>query len=292
MELRQLKYFTSSAEMLNFTEAAKSLFISQSTLSQQIKQLEEELGILLFDRIGKTVRLTEAGKLFLPYARQTIIDAESGKQIIEDLKELMVGEMRVGATYGLSALLIQTIIVFSKKYPQIKIIVEFGTSEELLEKLKAAKIDFLLSFLQIQNRKLLESQTLFTSPLSLVFHSSHQLTSQKSVGLKDLENIPLALPGKGFNTRKFLDEVFEKRQIKANVKMELNDINNLLNLVETGNWCTIMTVAAMKGRSNLKTIPIKNLNNNIQASITWLKDAYRKKAVIVFTEMMKKQVEK
>ena len=74
MELRQLKYFTRSAEMLNFTEAAKSLFISQSTLSQQIKQLEDELEILLFDRIGKTVRLTEAGKLFLPYARQAILD--------------------------------------------------------------------------------------------------------------------------------------------------------------------------------------------------------------------------
>ena len=71
MELRQLKYFVRSAELLNFTEAANDLFISQSTLSQQIKQLEDELDMLLFDRVGKRVRLTEAGNLFLTYARQS-----------------------------------------------------------------------------------------------------------------------------------------------------------------------------------------------------------------------------
>ena len=68
MELRQLRYFTRTAKQLNFTEAAHTLYISQSTLSQQIKQLEDELGIPLFDRIGKRVRLTEAGEQFLPYA--------------------------------------------------------------------------------------------------------------------------------------------------------------------------------------------------------------------------------
>jgi LysR family cyn operon transcriptional activator len=288
MELRQLKYFTQSAELLNFTEAAKGLFISQSTLSQQVKQLENELGILLFDRIGKTVRLTEAGKLFLPYARQAIVDTESGRKIIDDIKGLMKGEVRIGATYGLSALLTQTIIAFSKKYPHIKIIIEFGTSEDLLDKLRTAQVDFVLSFLQIQKSKLFESQTLFASPLSLVFHRSYKPALHKEIVLKDLENIPLALPGKGFNTRRYLDEVFEKQQIKANVKMELNDINTLLNLVETGSWCTIMTVAAAKGRNNLKTIPIKNLNTTIKASITWLKDAYRKKAVLAFAEMVKR----
>ena len=72
MELRQLRYFEKASELLNFTEAAKSLFLSQSTLSQQIKQLEEELGVLLFDRIGKRIVLTEAGESFLPYARNAI----------------------------------------------------------------------------------------------------------------------------------------------------------------------------------------------------------------------------
>ena len=147
MELRQLRYFIRSAELLNFTEAAHALYISQSTLSQQIKQLEDELGMPLFDRIGKRVRITEAGSLFLPYARQTIADSESGRFVINDLKGIKTGELRIGVTYGLSALLTPVLIQFSAQYPDVKIIVEFGTSEDLLDKLKSTRVDFLLSFL-------------------------------------------------------------------------------------------------------------------------------------------------
>lgn len=75
MELRQLRYFLKAAETLNFTDAAKQMYITQSTLSQQIKQLETELNVLLFDRIGKKVFLTEAGNEFLPFAKQTVGDA-------------------------------------------------------------------------------------------------------------------------------------------------------------------------------------------------------------------------
>ena len=99
MELRQLKYFEKAYEYQNFSEASRLLFISQSTLSQQIKQLEEELDILLFDRIGKRVVPTEAGKAFLPYARKAIQDAESGKTV-EFEKVLLVdnnGTVTVGA---------------------------------------------------------------------------------------------------------------------------------------------------------------------------------------------------
>ena len=76
MELRQLRYFIKSAELSNFTEAARTLFISESTLSQQIKQLEIELDTLLFERVRRRVSLTEAGEMFLPYARKTVADSE------------------------------------------------------------------------------------------------------------------------------------------------------------------------------------------------------------------------
>lgn len=286
MELRQLRYFIRSAELLNFTEAAHALYISQSTLSQQVKQLEDELGMLLFDRVGKRVRLTEAGSLFLPYARQAILDSEGGRHVIDDLKGLKTGELHIGATYGLTTLLTPVLINFSKKYSEIKIVVDFGTSEDLLEKLKLAKVDFVLSFLQIEDNDQFVSQPLYKSRLSLVFHHSNALAGRKSIQLHELETIPLVLPAKGFSTRHFLDDILIQSKLKANIKMELNDINTLLQLVETGNWCTIMTVAAAKGRKSLQTIPIKGLNITSQASITWLKDAYRKKAAQVFTDMI------
>lgn len=81
MELRQLKYFMAACELQNFSEAARQLHISQSTLSHQIKQLEDELDILLFDRIGKRVIPTEAGNAFLPFARKSIQDAETDDRL-------------------------------------------------------------------------------------------------------------------------------------------------------------------------------------------------------------------
>lgn len=290
MELRQFKYFIRSAELLNFTEAANALFISQSTLSQQIKQLEDELDILLFDRIGKRVRLTEAGQRFLTYARQAVQDANDGKQAIKDLKGLQSGTLKIGVTYGLSALLTATIVAFSKLHPHIKIMVDFGSSEDLLEKLKIAEIDFVLSFLQLPADEVFESDILFDSKLSLIVHTSNPLSKKRKIDVKELQQLNLALPAKGFNTRDFLEDAFAKNQLNPSVNLELNDINMLLQLVETGNWCTVLTIASAKDRVHLRTIPITGIDITREASITWLKDAYRKKAAVVFAEMIKRRI--
>ena len=91
MELTQLKYFIRLAEILNFTEASRLLFITQSTLSQSIRQTEGELGIQLFERIGKKVYLTDVGQAFLPFARQAIIETETSIQKLRDMQQIYKG---------------------------------------------------------------------------------------------------------------------------------------------------------------------------------------------------------
>lgn len=118
MELRQLRYFSKACELQNFSEAAKVLYISQSTLSQQIKQLEEELDVLLFDRIGKRVVTTEAGLAFLPYALKTIQEVESGRQVIKDLKGIEAGTLLIGVTHSMSRLLTTALQQFTKGIPR------------------------------------------------------------------------------------------------------------------------------------------------------------------------------
>lgn len=102
MELRQLKYFLKAQELLSFTEAAKHLNISQSTLSQQIKQLETELDVSLFNRIGKQITLTEPGRLFTEYAEQSVRKAEDGKLMLQDLKKIRVGTVTIGVAYDMT----------------------------------------------------------------------------------------------------------------------------------------------------------------------------------------------
>lgn len=146
MELRQLKYFKAACELQNFSEAARALYISQSTLSQQIKQLEDELEVLLFDRIGKRIVPTEAGLAFLPYANKALQDAEDGKQILRDLKGIKIGNLHVGVTYSMGPVLVSALEPFTKVYPNIRLRITFGTSEELLHLLENNGLDILLSF--------------------------------------------------------------------------------------------------------------------------------------------------
>ena len=100
MELRQLKYFEAVARTLSFTEAARRLFVSQSTLSQQIKVLEDEIGSLLFERDTHGVRLTEAGALLLPVVRKMIQDTDLCRQQIRDIKKTLTGELNIGITFS------------------------------------------------------------------------------------------------------------------------------------------------------------------------------------------------
>ena len=122
------------------------LNISQSTLSQQIKQLEDELNVLLFDRIGKRIIPTEAGMAFLPFARNSILEAENGKQIIKDLNGITTGVLNIGVTYSLSHLFRCSITEFKKAYPGIKVITNFGTSKEQIKLLEDKHVDCVLSF--------------------------------------------------------------------------------------------------------------------------------------------------
>jgi LysR family cyn operon transcriptional activator len=287
MELRQLKYFLKAAELLNFTEAAHAMHISQSTLSQQIRQLEEELDVPLFDRIGKRVVLTEAGETFRWYARQSVSNAESGRQILQEINNLKSGELKIGVTYALSPLLTAPLVKFTSLYPGIKITVLIGTSEELLGKLREVQLDFVLLFLQSELKdNTLVSEFILESPLSLVVSSSSPLATLKSATLEEIGHLPLALPVKGFSTRQFLDRAFDQRQVSPHVSIEINDIPTLFRLVETGNWHTVLTNATVMGQPSLTAIPITGKTMNRKAWITRLSNSFQKKAAVEFCKLL------
>ena len=288
MELRQLKYFIKAAERSNFTEAAALLNISQSTLSQQIKQLEDELGVPLFDRIAKRVMLTEAGKLFLPHAIQTVRKSEDGREMIKELNNIQTGSLTIGATYGLSSLLTQTLIRFSEKYPKIKISIEFGTSDELLKMITESKLDFALSFIPVRHTKTYVTYPLFKSILSLIVHRDHPSATHQNTSVAQLADMPLVLPVKGYSIRAFLDKAFSEVNIIPDIAMEINDIDMLLKLVDTGKWCTVLMKTSLFNYPSLVAVPILGEEMERQATITWPVDVYRKKSAIEFAELLGK----
>lgn len=288
MEFRQLNYFIKAAELLHFTAAAEACFVTQSTLSQQIKQLEEELGMLLFDRIGKQVVLTEAGKVFLVHAQQIALDVKKSKQAIFELNNLVNGELRIGVTYAFSSLLLPALTPFSQKYPGIMIHVEYGVAWELEAKLKAADLDFILAFHEQSDNEGLEMQELFSSRIKMVVSKKHPLAGYQKISLKELGQTEMILPNKGFSSRDMLDEIFKKNNIRPLIKIDMNDTHSLLSLVDTGNWVTIINEKAISTWENLIAIPITGKELYKQAFILWQKGAFRKKSATLFIEELLK----
>ena len=132
--------------MLSFSDAAKALNIAQSSLSQQIKQLEDELDVKLFLRNSHSIALTEAGKVMLPFALRTIHDAQTCTDRIRDLQKLLTGSLCIGVTYSFSPILTETVISFMKLYPHIKLNIIYEPMNKLMELLAKRQLDFVLAF--------------------------------------------------------------------------------------------------------------------------------------------------
>ena len=286
MELRQLKYFIKTAETLNFTEAARQLFITQSTLSQQIRQLETELQVPLFDRIGKRTYLTEAGTEFLPYAKQTVADSEGGVQRLRDLQNIMAGELRIGAVFTLSDLLTSTIISFSKQYPNIKLVVVSRPVNELLDLLKERKLDLILSYRPDDDDSQIEFFPLFDSNLSVIVNYNHPLIAQREVSLEMLKQYPLVLPSVGSQARTMIDRLLNSRHVNLAPQIEISSMTIMMNLVETGHWIAVMSEMLIRGHEKLRAIPIAGRKTQMHPSVIVLKDIYQKLSAKEFMRIL------
>ncbi|MFC4475673.1 LysR substrate-binding domain-containing protein [Flavobacterium chungangensis] len=289
MEIYQLQYFIKTAEVLHFTKAAELCFVTQSGLSQQIKKLEEELGLPLFKRIGKKVQLTEAGSVFLIHAKKVVENVENGKQAIEDLNEMIGGELRIGVTYIFGLLILPVVNAFAKKYQNLKIIVEYGTTEVLEQKLIDNELDLVFVISSHEIEMPIQKVPLFTSNMVMVVSKNHALANLDKIAFKKIEEIPLILPGKGSNSREYVEELFKKFNMKPKISIELQSIHALLQMVENSDWATIVAEMALKDWDSLQAIQITGVSTKRDSYMLTM-GGYQKKAVKLFMEEFKKSI--
>lgn len=290
MELRQLKYFIKTAETLNFSEAARSLYITQSTLSQQIRTLEDELGSPLFLRDSHNVTLTECGERMLPLARLTIIDAETCRSQIRDLQEVITGTLNIGATYSFSPVLKETIKNFMNKYPGIRLNITNRSMEELMEMLRRREIDFVLAFKPNVPYDEIESCVLFEDHLSAIMRKDHPLADHESITIDEIRKHRLAVPAKGLQSRNLIDKYFNFVYSEFKVSLEVNGVYSLLDVVENSQLITILSDATIKDRVGLKAIPLDVPDNQMQGCVHVLKKTYQKRSAEVFIKMLRESL--
>lgn len=291
MELRQLKYFVRTAETLNFSEAARSLYITQSTLSQQIKTLEDELGSPLFIRDSHNVTLTECGERMLPLAKQTLMDAENCKSQIRDLQEIVTGTLNIGATFSFSPILKETIKKFTAEYPGVRLNITNRSMEELMEMLRRREVDFVLAFKpNVPYDDVIESYVLFEDRLSVIMRKGHPLAGCSSLGVDELKKHRLAIPAKGLQARNMIDKYFNFVDAGFNVSLEVNGVYSLLDVVENSNLLTILSDATIRDRHALKAIALDVPDNEMQGCVHILKNTYKKRSAEVFVKMLRESL--
>ncbi len=286
MEFRQLRYFVKVAELRSFSEASKALFISQSTLSQQIKQLEEELGVELLVRDSRHVSMSDYGEQYLPYAKQVLKDVDTSTERMNDVRQLKIGTLNVGATYTFCPLLADTVRDYMKKYPGIKLKIYCRSMENLMEMLEHGQLDVALSYKPLQSYDDIDSHILFNSNLCVIAGKDNPVAKKERIRLAELENLPLVLPAKGLQARNAFDSLLYGQNFKFDVRLEINDLSMLLEMVSRTNLVTLLSGATIHSNKDFVALSLDHPHSEMQGSFHLLKGTYCKNATKEFLKML------
>ena len=286
MELRQLKYFVKVAELLSFSKAAKALYITQSTLSQQIKQLEDELDMALFFRNNHKVSLTEAGETFLDGAKKTLAEADDNKAKIQDLALGHRGTLNIGVTHSFGSILTESVLAFKKNFPDVTLNICYRNVMELMELISDGELDFALSFRSSEKFENVESHILFDNKLSIITREEHPLTKLKVVRLSDLEDYELILPSVGLQARSTFNDIIENRNLNLKVAIEANEVNTILNLLHRSNYVTILSETVILEHTGLVSIDISDAECSMQGCLHFCANRYRKRSTEEFIRLL------
>lgn len=290
MELRQLRYFVTVAKTLNFSEAAKSLFITQGTLSQQIKQLEDELGCELFVRSSHSVSLTEAGAEMLPLAQSTLEDSAECFQRISDLKKGVAGTLNIGLTTSFRGILNNALKIYLKEYPNVKLDIDYNNIGELVSMLEAHEIDFFIAFKSAVQYDEIETFPILDSELCAVMSKEHPLADRESLTLQDLERQRIILPSSGLQSRKAFDRFVDADTSSLNICVEINNPHGIIKLVHSTRLIAIMSSLATFYDPTLVAIPIEGMRRKMVGCVHTLKGAYIKKSAQLFFETLRRTI--
>lgn len=258
MELRHLRYFLAVAAAESFTKAAEALHVSQPSLSVQIRDLEEELGTRLFDRLGRTIVLTQAGRLFQDHAERALREVEQAAQLIRELDGAQRGRLVVGTLATVNSYLIPPLVSqFKQRFPAIQLQVHSLPSVEIEAGILSNRLDIGLCLLPVSQDRL-ATIPLFEERLVLVAPAGHRLT-QARLRMKDLGGLPLVLMPADYCLRKMVEEECAQARVTTQVVLEMTSPEGILQAVAEGAGLTILPELYVRQRlshTNLRIIDL------------------------------------
>jgi LysR family hydrogen peroxide-inducible transcriptional activator len=297
MNLRDLKYFIALAETRHFGQAAARSFVSQPTLSGQLKKLEDELGVALFERTRKSVALTAVGATLLPYARRAVEEAEALAQLARASQDPLAGPLRLGVIPTLSPYLMPLVLApLRRQHPQLKLVLTEELTEHLLERLQRHEIDAALIATPVKDPELAK-RALFDEPFWLAIPRKHPLYDKDSIVRRDLDQLDLLLLSEGHCLAEQAMEVCHLRErVQAGEQADLRaaSLDTLLQLVGAGMGATLVPALALRSAamtgSGVVTRQLEVPDAYRRVSLVWRRGFPRAAAVAALAEVILAQL--
>lgn len=235
MELRQIRYFIEVAKREHVTKAAEALHVAQSAVSRQIFNLEAELGVDLFIREGRTIRLTAIGKVFLEHMERAINVIEDAKQVIEEFTDPQRGTIHIGFPSTLATYMLPTAIsAFREQYPDVKFDLNQGSYAQLSHSIIKGDINIALLAPVPPKTGKLHSSILFTENIVALLPENHHLSKRTTIHLKDLRDESFILFQKGAILREIVIDHCKQQGFTPIISFEGQDIDSIKGLVSAG----------------------------------------------------------
>jgi DNA-binding transcriptional LysR family regulator len=245
MEFNQLRYVCAIAETGSFSRAAEHCHVAQPSLSQQVLKLEEDLGAKLFDRLGRSVRLTEAGRAFLPHARSILHEMEAARAGVEGKRTDVRGSVAAGVIPTIAPYLMPRYTAdFAKRYPEARLRIVEETTPVLVESLRNLSIDLAVLALPLRHKEF-ELFPLRTEPLFAVLPQDHPRATAKSLSLKDLRGEQFVMLRDGHCFRDLSIATCARARINPRIAFESGQFSSLLGMVAAGVGITLVPEMAI-----------------------------------------------
>jgi DNA-binding transcriptional LysR family regulator len=294
MEVRQLQTFCVLAEELNFTRTAERVYTVQSNVTSQIKSLEAELGVPLFDRLAKRVVLTEAGHRFRPYAEKALAAMDQGSLAVKFGTE-PAGPLHIGAPESvLTYRLPEVLKLFRKRYPRVEVIFRPDPDLKLCDELENGKLDLAITMSDTVEAEQLSSIRLRSEEIYLFGTPDHPLAKAKKVYPKDLVDQTLLLTEAGCGYRKKLDMQLAAANIRAQHITEFSSVEAIKQCVNAGMGLGLLPEIVIACELKKKQYAVMNWQGakmTIATHIVWHKDKWISPGMQAFLDIMKDRLQ-
>jgi len=287
MDTDALKAFLAIANCGSFSLAAQQLFLTQPAISKRISKLEERLNHRLFDRMGRALKLTEAGRALLPKAESILRELSEVERDIQDLSGEIVGTLRIATSHHIGLHHLPPILrEFSSDHGNVNLQIEFLDSEQAHEKVISGDCELAVVTLDPNMEKQLEGHPLWKDSMYSVAANDHELSAHKQISLKTLSEYAAILPDMNTYTGRIIQERFDSAKLRIEVNMATNYLETIRMMVSVGLGWSILPKTLID--DSMKILPINDLKLSRELGIVKLRRRSLSNAASAFFELAHK----